>query len=210
MQSNELSIKERAALFALLGEARQLSNPELKERVGFKLDGKERRRLNNLKLVTSTKPGRAYVHELTDAGWRWCADELSVGPDGRGTSMERALYAILGGLDRYLQRTEQTLADIFNDEHARPHADVDVESRIEAGYRELAGEPGEFVQLHELRLKLPDVSRADLDSALDRMYRNQRINLVAQANQEALSDADRESALLIGGSRKHLISIGRP
>jgi hypothetical protein len=40
------------------------------------------------------------------------------------------------------------------------------------------------------------------------MYRGQRINLVAQADQESLTNADRESALLIGGSRKHRISIG--
>jgi hypothetical protein len=42
------------------------------------------------------------------------------------------------------------------------------------------------------------------------MYQDQEINLVAQADQEALSGADRESALLIGGSRRHLISVGRP
>ena len=88
-----------------------------------------------------------------------------------------------------------------------PAPPEDMESRIKTAYLKLA-EPGEFVKLSELRLKLPDVSSADLDSALDRMYRGQRINLVAQANQEALSDADRESALLIGGKHKHLISIG--
>jgi hypothetical protein len=73
MPSYELSGKERAALFALLAEARGLANPELEERVGFRLDGEERRRLNNLKLVESRKNGRAYEHELTDAGYRWCA-----------------------------------------------------------------------------------------------------------------------------------------
>jgi hypothetical protein len=210
MQPNEFSVKERAALFALLAEARQLSNLELEERVGFRLDGKERRRLNSLKLVTSTMPGRAYVHDLTDAGWRWCADELSAGPGGRGSSMERALYAILGGLRRYLEQTDQILADIFSETQAvSQSAGVDVESRIRVEYEELAKEPGEFVQLLDLRLKLPNISRPDLDSALDRMYQGQQINLVAQANQETLSDADRESALLIGGSRKHMISIGR-
>jgi|SRR5580658_2045817 hypothetical protein len=207
MGSDRLSAKERAALFALMAEGRKLSNPELEERAGFRLDGKERRRLNDLNLVESDKPGRAYEHELTKMGWQWCADELSAGPDRRDTSLERALYVILGRLGRYLERSEQTLEDIFTDKPAAPPADM--ESRIKAGYRELAGKPGEFVKLSELRLKLPDVSSADLDSTLDRMYRRQRINLVAQANQEALSDADRESALLIGGAHKHLISIGQ-
>jgi hypothetical protein len=211
MQSDELSPKEKAALFALMAEARKLSNPELEERVGFRLDGQARRRLNQRKLVESTKPGRAYVHELTDAGWRRCADELSAGPGERGTSMERALYAILGGLDRYLRRTEQSLADIFSDKYAaRLDTDTDVASRIKVAYLQLAKKPSEFVKLHELRLKLPDISRAELDSTLDRMYQDQEINLAAQANQQALSDADRESALHIGESHKHLISIERP
>jgi hypothetical protein len=125
--------------------------------------------------------------------------------------MERTLYAILRGLDRYLQRTEQSLSDVFNNDQpaALLSAEADVNSRIKAVYRELVQELGDFVRLHELRMKLPDISRADLDSALDNMYQDQQINLVAQANQEALSDADRESALLIGGSRKHRISIER-
>lgn len=72
-QPEDLSAKERAVLFALMSQAREISNPELEERAGFRLDGKERRRLNRSKLVDSRKAGRAYAHELTDAGWHWCA-----------------------------------------------------------------------------------------------------------------------------------------
>ena len=197
-------------MFALLAEAREVSNPELAERAGFRLDGKERRTLNDLKLVTSEKRGRAYVHELTDAGWRWCNDELSAGPGGsRGSKeIERAFYALLAGLGRYLEVTEQSLADIFKPrQKAQPPTQADVETQIRAGYRVLAGEPGQFVKLHELRMRLPEIPRADIDAALDRMYQEQRINLVPQANQQTLSDADRESGLRIGGKPKHLISI---
>lgn len=197
-------------MFALLAEAREVSNPELEERVGFRLDGKERRKLNDLKLVTSEKHGRAYAHELTDAGWRWCNDELSAGPGGtRGSKeIERAFYALLAGLGRYLEATEQSLADIFKPRRkTQPLAQTDVEAQIRAGYRVLAAEPGEFVKLRELRLRLPDIPRADVDAALDRMYQEQRINLVPQADQQALTDADRESGLRIGGKAKHLISI---
>lgn len=42
------------------------------------------------------------------------------------------------------------------------------------------------------------------------MYRAHLVNLVSQANQEALTDADRAAALEIGGSRKHRIAIERP
>jgi hypothetical protein len=39
------------------------------------------------------------------------------------------------------------------------------------------------------------------------MFTGQRVNLVPQSNQQALTIADRESALRIGGEHKHLISI---
>ena len=40
-------------LFTLLSQARKLSNAELEALIGVRLDGKERRRLNDLKLVES-------------------------------------------------------------------------------------------------------------------------------------------------------------
>jgi hypothetical protein len=210
MQPEDLSVKERAVLFALLGEARELSNPQLEERVGFRLTGKERRTLNDRKLVESRRAGQTYVHELSDAGWRWCAMELSVKPKARATSMERALYALLGWLDRYLAGTEQSLADVFGwDPGAaswtRPDADID--ERIAAAYRGLATGPGEYVKIRELRARLAGTPRNDLDLALERLYRERRVDLVPQSSQQSLTDADRESALVIGEERKHLISI---
>jgi hypothetical protein len=208
MQSDELSVKERAAMFALLAEARELSNPELEERVGFRLDGKNRRTLNDLKLVNSRKPGRAYLHELSEKGWRWCAEELSTGPGPGAENAERALYAILAGLGRYLENTGQILADIFRpSQGVEPQKDIDAEILIVAGYRALATEPGEFVKLSILRLRLADVPQAQVEAALDKMYQEQRINLVPQSNQHVLSEADRESAIRIGAEDKHLISI---
>lgn len=212
MPSDEFSTKQRAALFALLAEAREVSNPELRERYGFALDGKDRARLNKLKLVDSRKEGQPYIHELTDTGWRWCADELSAAPGGRAGTIERALYGVLAGLGRYLEGTGQGLADIFapNGGNGAPRSEdskVDVEGGIVAGYRALASEPGEFVKLSTLRQKLADVPRADTDAGLAKMYRARRINLIPQANQLTLTDEDREAALRIGGEHKHLISI---
>jgi hypothetical protein len=204
MQPDGLSVKERAVLFALLAEARQLSNPELEERVGCRLDGKARRKLNELKLVESDKVGRAYAHELSDAGWRWCTDELTAAPGGRSGSLERAFYLVLGGLDRYLSGSGQSLADIF-----RPRQEAGAEARIEAGYQALTRGPGEFVGLRELRSRLADIPRPDVDAALAAMYTGQRVNLIPQSNQQALTDADRESAIRIGGEYKHMISIGQ-
>src|ERR1700722_13807371 len=208
MQDKDLSVKERAVLFALMGEAREVSNSELAERAGFRLDGQERRRLNDLKLVDSRKVGRTYTHELTDAGWDWCTTHSSEGPQGRASSMEGALYAVLGGLARYLEYSGQSLADVFQQRDPEaPEKPGDIAELISAAYLRLAREPGKFVKLRELRAELSDVPPSDVDSSLKEMYRAQQVNLVPQSNQQALTQADRESALRIGGEANHMISI---
>ena len=64
----ELSARERAVLFALLSASGSLSNAELEAQIGIRLEGKERRKLNDLRLVESARPGREFVHELSDGG----------------------------------------------------------------------------------------------------------------------------------------------
>jgi hypothetical protein len=210
MPHDELSSRERAAMFALLGAARKVSNPELRELVGFPLDGKERRHLNDRKLVESEKQGRAFAHELSDSGWRWCEDELAADPPQRGSSAERAHYLIFGMFARYLSASGLRLADIATvRQQPRDAGPGDVATRVEDGYRALAPADGAFVKLRELRVRLADIARPDLDAVLGALFASQRINLIPQSNQQALTDADRESALRIGGESKHLISIER-
>ncbi|GAB3425253.1 hypothetical protein [Flindersiella endophytica] len=213
VQLEALSTKERAALFVLLAEARELTNAEIEERVGFRLSGQARMRLNDLKLVESRKAGRMYVHELTDAGWYRCTDELSANWGSAAKPMERALYTLLHALGRYLDRSDRSLADLFAP--SRPAEDSGPETRsieasIFAGYQELAGEPGDFIKLSQLRRELASIGRDELDATLDRLYQEQYVNLIPQSNQRALTAADRESALRIGGEDKHLISIEKP
>lgn len=86
-------------------------------------------------------------------------------------------------------------------------AATDASARIRAAYRLIAAEPGEFVRLAALRLELADLPRADVDAALDLMYRGQQINLIPQSNRRELTGTDQIAALRIGGEDKHLISI---
>lgn len=147
-----LSPWERKVLSVLLERGRPVPNAELAESGGPRLVGTERRRLNDLKLVQSSRQGREFVHELSDFG---------------------------------------------------------VEALIEAAYGELAAGPGAFVGLRELRESLAGAPRARVDAALAELYAGQRINLVPRSNQAALTAADREAALRVGGEHKHLISIER-
>ncbi|MGH3280480.1 MAG: hypothetical protein ACRDNW_15265 [Trebonia sp.] len=218
MHHDELPARERAVLFALLAAARKVSNSELETQIGMRLTGRERRRLNDLKLVESARAGREFEHELSDGGWRWCADELAAGPAGRGTILERSLYLTLGMFERYTTAARLSLADVAAlDIKARPRGrhkrrdtaegDGDLSVRVAAAYQALAPAPGEFVKLRELRDRLGDIPRLTLDGALTTMFSAQCVNLVPQSNQQALTAADREAALRLGGEQKHLISI---
>lgn len=158
------------------------------------------------------------MHELSDAGWRWCSDELAAGAAGRPTSLERSLYLLLGMFERYMTAARLSLADVASlDLKARPagrhkrrdtaEGDGDLTARVEAAYRALADRGGDFVKLRELRERLTDIPRSALDAALESMFTAGRVNLIPQSNQQALTAADRESALRVGGEDKHLISI---
>src|SRR5215470_16795481 len=97
-----------------MAEATEVSNADLQRRLGFALDGAPRRKLNDLKLVTSHRDGnKPFNHELTESGWAWCAKEMSGDTPQRAGSAGGALYAILAGLSRYMKRTDLRLADIF-------------------------------------------------------------------------------------------------
>lgn len=114
MSGTKLPLPATAALIVLMHEAREVSNPELKERYGITLTGEERKLLNRMKLVNSRRAGRAYAHELTDAGWKYLSDEFRAGtltmPTGSGGAIARALVA---GLAAFMKRTNYPLAEIF-------------------------------------------------------------------------------------------------
>ncbi|MDX6260307.1 MAG: hypothetical protein QOH84_1995 [Kribbellaceae bacterium] len=202
MPAQPLNLKERAVLLALLAEARPMTNAELYDSAGLKLDGASRLRLNDLKLVTSEKVGRSFVHEITDDGAAWCTAELTAERPLRSGAGGGALYAILGGLQRYLQRTGQALADIFQP------AEPDLETRIRTAYGTLSAKSGStWVGLAALRAELTSVNREELDAALQQLSREPGVHVQAGANQQVLTSADHEAAVRFGGSSRHLLKI---
>ncbi|WBQ05341.1 hypothetical protein [Kribbella sp. CA-293567] len=207
MPAQPLNLKERAVLLALLAEARPLTNAELRESAGITLDGASRLKLNELKLVSSSKEGRAFVHEITDDGAAWCADELTAERPERSGAGGGALYAVLAGLQRYLQRTGQLLSDLF--QPAEPVDDL--ETRVRTAYGVLSSKSGSsWVGLAALRAELTDVDRADLDAVLQQLSRQPGVHVQAEANQQALTGEDHEAAVRFGGSSRHLLKIDNP
>lgn len=202
----KLSLPQRAVLFTLMAEARELTNAELKEIAGVTLDGKPRQRLNGThpdhpgatRLVTSVKRGRSFVHELTDDGWAWCRRELGAPAPSRAGSAGGALHAVLAGLGRYLERSDQRLSDVFH---------PDAERQIRRAYETAAREPGAQVRLSTLREHLEGLPRQAVDSALTRMMDAGTARLTAETNQKTLSPDDRAAAVHVGGEDRHLLAL---
>ena len=126
------------------------------------------------------------------------------------------MYTVLAGLARYLDRTDQSLADLFwpaglgagaKPSAVQPARYGQVEESVRTAYLRLARRPGGWVGLARLRTELSNVPRPALDAALVRMFRQPGISLIPEENQKVLTPADRDAAVEIGDEDKHLIAI---
>ncbi|WP_336082603.1 hypothetical protein [Nocardia sp. SSK8] len=198
MSEDRLTLTERCVLLVLLAEARELTNAELHALSGLKLDGRYRRNLNDLGLVTSTLVHRAYVHELTDRGAVRCAAELGAQRPARSGAAGGALYAVLAGLGRYLTDSGHALADLFP---------PDVAGQVEAAYSHVSEGSGAPVRLAVLRERLDGLPRGEFDRALAVLARREGVHVRSEADQKTLTAADLDAAVVLGGTPRHLLTI---
>lgn len=212
--NDRLGTQQITALFALMGIAREISNNELQELAGFKIDGQLRRTLNERHLVDSTRQGnKPFVHELTDAGWKRCEAELSgERPEGSG-HLGGAFYLVLDGIARYLHRQNTVLSNVFQpdaEETAQPTAPEPVtDTTIAALYKQLADKQGDWVRLAELRPLLNGAKKTDVDRVLKDMSKAGHAHLAPQPDRKSLTGPDRDAAIRIGGEDNHLLVVER-
>ncbi|GAB1824641.1 hypothetical protein [Herbidospora sp. RD11066] len=204
-----LSTKERALLLGLMTLGGTASNPELKAHIGDTLDGAPRLRLNKLSLVESVRPGRAFVHTMTENGWAWCVDELSAdAPERAGSPLARVLYSLLGVLNGYLDAADLSLAEFVGTALGEPTGSLeDTAAAIRDAYWKLAREPQDWVRLTLMRPLLGGIPVQQVDDMLRELARTAQIVLIPQADQKTLTDDDRRAAVYVGGVDKHLIAI---
>ncbi|MBS1694981.1 MAG: hypothetical protein JST91_22450 [Actinobacteria bacterium] len=197
---DELTGTEQAVLLVLMAECRPVRNPELKE-LGPELKLEHRKRLNEKGLVESTRDGTAYVHELTDDGWRMCRAIIGADTPPRSQGQGKALYTLMRALDRYFVRADLPVSEVFLPDAA------DLEKRVRETYTRLANRPGGWVPLLRLRTELGGPDKQELDAVLRRMYRAPGVHLIPEENQKVLTVEDRAAAIEIGDQDKHLIAI---
>jgi hypothetical protein len=202
-----------AALIVLMAEAREISNGELQDLVGFTLTGRDRVGLVDLKLIESRKLDRSFAHQLTEDGWRTCKNLAEAGAPVRGNTLGRALYVLLAELQQALERARLSHAEFFTAEQVEDIEGVDpvaadvLDSRIRSAYHSLAKEPEGWVGLADLRPALGAVDRAEVDAALRKLSRVPGVRLHPLANFKSLTVADREAAVRIGDEDIHALAI---
>jgi hypothetical protein len=82
-----------------------------------------------------------------------------------------------------------------------------VEGRIRSAYESLPKAPGGWVGLADLRSKLGGLARDDVDAALGRLARQPGVRVAPFDNTRSLSRRDRDAAVLLGITPRHMISI---
>jgi hypothetical protein len=194
------SVPERAILFALMAQGRELSGKELKDLYKIELKAASRTKLNRDGLLVSRKQGRGFCHDLTDKGRAWVGKEFTAAPPPGSGSLVAALYAVLETLMGGLERRELTLADLMNTGSTLP-------DRIKTAYQRLARRSQDWVYLSELRPLISGASKSQVDSALKEMYRDRLISLTLEEDQKSLTAAQRSAAIRIGVDDMHLIAM---
>ena len=205
--SDELTFTEKSVLFILMAEAREIPNADLTNRYRTKLDLKSRDKLKRQGLIGVRKDGRFLNLELTDLGWKRCLEEFgSPVPPGAGAG-GAALYAVLGVLGRYLERTNTQHADLFAPAATNELTVDEIERRVRAAYDQLARRPGALIRMADLRDALPDIQRSHLDRVLRDMSVARVARLVPESNQKTLTQRDRDAAVRSGNQDKHLFAV---
>jgi hypothetical protein len=201
----QLTSRDRLVLMVLMVEAREVSNNDLQAAAGFKIEPATRERLQKLDLITVRRPGRAYLYELSEEGWAWCRQDMNAQAAPRSDAGTRVLYLVMQSVTRHLQREGEAPSWIFQ---PAPTTDaLDMSSRIRLTYQELATYPGDWVRLTEVRHRLSDVPRGELDAELLRLLDADEVNIAPESDQKSLTPEDRAAALSIGGKDKHLIMV---
>jgi hypothetical protein len=230
MADLKLSLPERALLMILMATNAELSNPEIKKKYGsgLQLTKAARLKLVDAKIIDChTGKNRTNFFRLAEQGWAWCREELAHEAQKDDGSGGKALYAVLGGLGSYLDRTGRSLAQIFADLPEEPDAsDAPVASSgasaspaaralpadeidllVRRTYRRLAKPAGSWVGLADIREHLGDIPRAEVDGVLRLMARMPGIHIEEETNQKSLTRRDREAAVTIGNRAQHVLSI---
>ncbi|WP_027578354.1 hypothetical protein [Bradyrhizobium sp. Ai1a-2] len=205
--------KQALAMWALLGEGGEAYGGKLKPEI----KKAEREALLKLGLIHKTKQKNGAIWlSTTDKGWDWAEQHLNEPLPEKNFGGTFVLRAWLTRLSHFLQVRGFRLSDLFLDQsvpspdkpaaqHPPEHAEL--RERIRAAYQEVAGGFDRRLLLRDLRPRLADLDRQQVDSALMQMVRDGEASLMQLDYRPDVTDEDRAASLQIGNEPRHIIWI---
>ena len=188
--AGDLTPTDYAFLIILRAEGREISNTEMEARHRVRLTGPVFAKLNGGGYVDSDTKRRPYRHVITSQGRKVLEEPWAVEDDGeRQTAKEKVLWAAL-----------------MAQPPAAPAASV--AERIRAAYDRLAGAPGRWVELTDLRPQLAGVPKAEVDAALVAMLDDPDVRLEPETFGHRIDGRKREASVDVGGESRHKLAIG--
>lgn len=174
--------------------------------------GDRRTRLVRAGLIEVEREGRTFRVSLLDAGWDWAATNLDA-PFWAQTKLAAPVLAgVLARLRDGLSAHDLVLADLFpcpeaplSSSTARPE---DLHDRIRDVCLAVGGGAGRVrIRIAELRTRLADVPRAELDAALRALEAGGALRLFPLDDPRSIDETDRHAAIGSGDHARHLVYL---
>jgi hypothetical protein len=166
---------------------------------------------------TEDKHRRKWI-EVTDKGWAWAADHLDHDLPTRSTAGSTILQAWLTRLKAFMTSRDFVLSDVLGAQHqarkttASPQgASAEyrkLRERIRTAYLDIADAKfNTRVPLSDLRGRLRDIERPELDDALIRMHLEEGTTLSGLNNPQEITPEIRTAALNFKGEQMYVLWI---
>jgi hypothetical protein len=207
--------KQALAMWALLGAGGEAYGSELKPGI----EKPERAALEQVGLIKSEKRERGAIWStVTDRGWDWAEQHLAASLPDKTFAGAFVLQAWLTRLQIFLRARDIRLIEMFAEQPTKSPVNhtagrsldySELRARIRAAYHEVAGDFDRRVLLRDLRPKLQDLGRRQIDAALMQMLRDEEASLMQLDYRPDVTDEDHAAALQIGNEPRHIIWISK-
>jgi hypothetical protein len=179
------------------------------------LEAKLRAELIGRQFVQQKKAGRGIALELTDGGWRWVMENL----DSELPAKEQVagvLMDVLRRLAGFLRANRVDVQDVIFQRRAIHEPVIDGNDKADAlspreallrAAEDLGGANASQIRLRDLRPKLHNLSRQQVDNAIRELQIEGILSVIPIDLPTDIGERDREAAIDIAGTPRHAIIV---
>lgn len=146
---------------------------------------------------------------LKEGAWDWAVKNLDAKLSDKSPESGPVLQRVLTLLKAYMETNNVSLYEFIRG--VKQETEVEnIEGRIREAYLKASkGQTHVRVRLAELRNLLPDIPREQLDDALRRLKRRDKIILYPLDDPQQITSSDKQAALNLSGRDRHIMILER-